>query len=93
MYAIRSYYASLEPLATAGPVEFIAYSIALALTVGIFQFCLGFFRLGLVVNFLSHPVVNGFTNAAAIIIASSQFSKFFGVQVDKLPHDYRNNFV
>ncbi|MCI5118545.1 MAG: hypothetical protein D3913_11440, partial [Candidatus Electrothrix sp. LOE1_4_5] len=29
--------------------------------------------------FLSHPVINGFTNAAAIIIASSQFSKFFGV--------------
>lgn len=80
--------ASLEPLATAGSVEFIAYSITLALTVGIFQFSLGFLRLGLVVNFLSHPVVNGFTNAAAIIIASSQFSKFFGVQVDKLPHHY-----
>ena len=47
-----------------------------------------FLRLGLVVNFLSHPVVNGFTNAAAIIIASSQFSKFFGVYVDKAPHHY-----
>ncbi len=80
--------ASLEPLATAGSAEFIAYSIALALTVGIFQFSLGVLRLGLVVNFLSHPVVNGFTNAAAIIIASSQFSKFFGVQVDKLSHHY-----
>ncbi len=80
--------ASLEPLATAGSAEFIAYSIALALTVGIFQFSLGALRLGLVVNFLSHPVVNGFTNAAAIIIASSQFSKFFGVQVDKLSHHY-----
>lgn len=80
--------ASLEPLATAGSPEFIAYSIVLAMTVGIFQFCLGVFRLGLVVNFLSHPVVNGFTNAAAIIIASSQFSKFFGVYVDKAPHHY-----
>lgn len=80
--------ASLEPLATAGSTEFIAYSIALALTVGIFQFSLGILRLGLVVNFLSHPVVNGFTNAAAIIIASSQFSKFFGVYVDKAPHHY-----
>ena len=38
-------------------------------------------RLGLVVNFLSHPVVNGFTNAAAIIIATSQLSKMFGVNV------------
>ena len=80
--------ASLEPLATAGSTEFIAYSIILALTVGIFQFSLGVLRLGLVVNFLSHPVVNGFTNAAAIIIASSQFSKFFGVYVDKAPHHY-----
>lgn len=80
--------ASLEPLATAGSAEFIAYSVTLALTVGIFQFSLGVLRLGLVVNFLSHPVVNGFTNAAAIIIASSQFSKFFGVYVDKAPHHY-----
>lgn len=80
--------ASLEPLATAGSAEFIAYSIALALTVGIFQFLLGVLRLGLVVNFLSHPVVNGFTNAAAIIIATSQFSKFFGVYVDSAPHHY-----
>ncbi|GAB6190261.1 SulP family inorganic anion transporter [Desulfocastanea catecholica] len=80
--------ASLEPLATAGSTQFIAYSIALALTVGIFQFSLGVLRLGLVVNFLSHPVVNGFTNAAAIIIASSQFSKFFGVSVDSAGHHY-----
>ncbi|MCF6186585.1 MAG: SulP family inorganic anion transporter [Desulfobulbaceae bacterium] len=80
--------ASLEPLATAGSPEFIAYSIMLAMVVGIFQFSLGVLRLGMVVNFLSHPVINGFTNAAAIIIASSQFSKFFGVYVDKAPHHY-----
>ncbi|MCK5517605.1 MAG: SulP family inorganic anion transporter, partial [Desulfobulbaceae bacterium] len=80
--------ASLEPLATAGSTEFIAYAIILALVVGIFQLLLGILRLGLVVNFLSHPVINGFTNAAAIIIASSQFSKFFGVYVDKAPHHY-----
>nr|WP_320010182.1 SulP family inorganic anion transporter [uncultured Desulfobulbus sp.] len=80
--------ASLQPLATAGSTDFIAYSIILALIVGIFQLSLGVLRLGLVVNFLSHPVVNGFTNAAAIIIASSQFSKFFGVYVDKAEHHY-----
>jgi MFS superfamily sulfate permease-like transporter len=45
-------------------------------------------RLGLVVNFLSHPVVNGFTNAAAIIIATSQLSKMFGVSVDNAEHHY-----
>lgn len=80
--------ASLEPLATAGSSGYIAYAILLALMVGVFQLMLGVLRLGLVVNFLSHPVVNGFTNAAAIIIASSQLSKMFGVYVDKSPHHY-----
>lgn len=80
--------ASLEPLATAGSEGYIAYAILLALMVGVFQFLLGVLKLGLVVNFLSHPVVNGFTNAAAIIIASSQFSKLFGVYVDGAEHHY-----
>ncbi len=80
--------ASLEPLATAGSDAFVMYAILLALTVGVFQLMLGVLRLGLVVNFLSHPVVNGFTNAAAIIIATSQFSKLFGVYVDKAAHHY-----
>lgn len=80
--------ASLEPLATAGSEQYVAYAILLALMVGLFQFLLGALRLGLVVNFLSHPVVNGFTNAAAIIIATSQLSKIFGVQVDKAEHHY-----
>ena len=80
--------ASLEPLATAGSEGYIAYAILLALMVGLFQFLLGTLRLGLVVNFLSHPVVNGFTNAAALIIASSQLSKLFGVYVDKAEHHY-----
>ena len=80
--------ASLEPLATAGSEAFIGYAVVLALTVGVFQLALGVLRLGLVVNFLSHPVVNGFTNAAAIIIASSQLSKLFGVYVDKAAHHY-----
>ena len=80
--------ASLGPLATAGSESFIAYAILLALLVGIFQFLLGILRLGLVVNFLSHPVVNGFTNAAAIIIATSQLSKMFGVSIDEAEHHY-----
>ncbi len=80
--------ASLAPLATTGSEGYIAYAILLALLVGIFQLSLGVLRLGLVVNFLSHPVVNGFTNAAAIIIASSQLSKMFGVYVDTAEHHY-----
>jgi sulfate permease, SulP family len=80
--------ASLGPLATAGSDSFIAYAILLSLIVGVFQFLLGVLKLGLVVNFLSHPVVNGFTNGAAIIIATSQLSKMFGVSVDEAEHHY-----
>jgi MFS superfamily sulfate permease-like transporter len=80
--------ACLEPLATAGSEGYIAYAVMLALMVGAFQLSLGILKLGLVVNFLSHPVVNGFTNAAAIIIASSQLSKMFGVDVDSATHHY-----
>ncbi|MDL1958113.1 MAG: SulP family inorganic anion transporter [Deltaproteobacteria bacterium] len=80
--------ASLEPLATTGTEGYIAYALLLALMVGLFQFILGVLRLGLVVNLLSHPVVNGFTNAASIVIATSQLSKLFGVYVDKAEHHY-----
>jgi sulfate permease, SulP family len=79
---------ALAPLATAGSEAYVAYAILLALLVGIFQFMLGVLRLGVIVNLLSHPVVNGFTNAAALIIASSQLSKLFGVKVEQAEHHY-----
>jgi len=80
--------AALGPLAKAGSEGFIAYAILMAMMVGIFQLALGILRLGVAVNFLSHPVVNGFTNAAAIIIATSQLNKIFGVEVDTAKHHY-----
>ncbi len=70
---------ALAPLAVAGSENFIAYAVLLSLLVGLFQLMLGVFRLGIVLNFLSHPVIIGFTNAAALIIAFSQFYKLFGV--------------
>jgi len=54
-------------------------AIAMSMMVGIIQLTLGVFRLGMIVNFLSHPVVVGFTNAAALIIGLSQLDKIFGV--------------
>lgn len=84
--------AALEPLARSGSEEYIAYAIILALLIGLFQLALGVLRLGLVVNFLSHPVINGFTNAAALIIASSQLSKLFGVLERKGHHHYETVF-
>lgn len=70
--------AALQPYAT-NPETYVAYAALLAFMVGIFQFMLGSFKLGFIINFLSHPVVVGFTNAAAIIIGASQLDKIFGV--------------
>lgn len=80
--------ASLEPLASANPEGFIAYAMILAIMVGLFQLALGLLRLGVVVDLLSHPVVVGFTNAGALIIATSQLGKLFGVSVEKAEHHY-----
>ena len=80
--------AALEPLAASNPDGYLAYAMLLALMVGIFQLSLGLFRLGILVDFLSHPVVVGFTNAAALIIGTSQLSKLFGVNVEKSEHHY-----
>ena len=80
--------ATLEPLAVAGGESYIAYAILLAFCVGVFQFLLGVLKLGVIVNLLSHPVVTGFINAAALIIATSQLPKFFGVHIDKAEHYY-----
>lgn len=80
--------AIISTLARTGSVEFIEYSILLALIVGIFILIIGLFRLGIVLNLLSHPVVVGFTNAAAIIIGTSQLSKFFNVFVGSSQHSY-----
>ncbi|MCU0842528.1 MAG: SulP family inorganic anion transporter [Thiobacillaceae bacterium] len=74
---------ALQPLATAGSAEYIVYAVLLALVVGVVQLGLGLLRLGVVVNFLSHPVVVGFTNAAAIIIGLSQLNKLLGVSMPK----------
>jgi len=80
--------AALEPLAIASPEGYMAYAAILAFMVGIFQLSLGLLRLGVLVDFLSHPVVVGFTNAAAIIIASSQVGKIFGIATRKGEHHY-----
>ncbi len=63
--------------------QYIAYAIVLAFLVGAIQFLLGVFRLGFLVNFLSHPVVSGFTSAAALIIGLSQLKHLLGVDISR----------
>ena len=72
--------AALAPLAL-NAEQTIMYAALLALIAGGIQLILGFLRLGIMVDFLSHSVVIGFTNAAALVIASMQLGKIFGVSV------------
>ncbi|MDO9467455.1 MAG: SulP family inorganic anion transporter [Thiobacillus sp.] len=74
---------SIATLAVPGSDDFIALAIMLTFLVALIQLALGLFKLGVVVNFLSHPVIVGFTNAAAIIIALSQVSKILGVSMPR----------
>ena len=61
----------------------IQLAIVLTLLAGVFQLLLALFRLGGLVNLLSHPVVSGFTGAAGIIIGVSQLQHLVGFEVPR----------
>lgn len=73
--------AGLGVLAVSGVDEYIALAILLTFMVGTIQLLLGFFRMGFLVNFLSKPVISGFTSAAAIIITFSQLKHLLGTEI------------
>jgi len=62
--------------------NYIQMAILLALMVGIMQLSMGVLKLGFLVNFLSHPVISGFTSAAAVIIGTSQLKHLLGIKVE-----------
>ena len=70
----------VSTLALTGSDSYISIAILLALVVGTIQLLLGIFRLGFVVNFLSRPVITGFTSAVALTIGINQFRNFLGVE-------------
>ena len=78
--------AGIGALAEGGTEAYLALAITLALLVGAIQFALGVFRLGFLVNFLSHPVISGFTSAAALIIGLSQLKHLLGVNLARSHH-------
>ena len=60
---------------------YISLAASLALMVGILMVAMGAARLGFVAQFLSQPVLSGFTSAAAIIIAGTQLRNILGVDL------------
>ncbi|WP_201740423.1 SulP family inorganic anion transporter [Leeuwenhoekiella aestuarii] len=71
----------LGALAITGINEYISMAIFLALFIGVIQVLLGFLKMGFLVNFLSKPVISGFTSAAALIIGISQLKHLLGITV------------
>lgn len=78
--------ASVSHITPPGSEQFVAYVTLLALLSGLFQIGLGLARAGVLLNLLSHPVLMGFINAAAIIIALSQLSALTGIAVPQTEH-------
>lgn len=52
---------------------------------GVLLIVMGMTGLGTAVKFIPRPVVIGFTNGIAILIASTQVKDFFGLQIEKVP--------
>ena len=75
--------AGLGALSISGVDNYIAMAIMLALFVGCIQLALGILKMGFLVNFLSTPVISGFTSAAALIIGCSQLSHLFGIETGR----------
>jgi sulfate permease, SulP family len=71
---------AIAPLADEGTSDYIVLALTLALLTGVVQIVMGLIRAGFLVAFLSHPVLSGFMNAAALVIAASQARHLFGVE-------------
>ena len=69
----------VSTLALVGTESYISIAILLALMVGTIQLIMGIFNLGFIVNFLSKPVITGFTSAVALIIGFNQFRNLLGL--------------
>ena len=78
----------VAPFAESGSVTYLQLTLTLAFMVGVMQVGMGLLRIGFLVNFLSHPVLSGFTSAAAIVIGFSQLKHVLGYNVPRMEHFY-----
>jgi SulP family sulfate permease len=72
--------AAIGDVAQAGTAGYATAALTLAALSGVFLVLLGMFRLGVIANFLSHPVIAGFITASGIIIAASQLKHILGIE-------------
>jgi len=76
-------FAQLAPLAEPASVQYVELALTVTLLTGAMQLALGIAGMGMLVNFISHSVIIGFTAAAGLIIIASQLRNFFGVTIPR----------
>ena len=74
-------FASLSPVAEPGSADYIRLVLTLTFLVGVMQLAMGLARMGILVNFVSHTVIIGFTAGAACLIFTAQLGNFFGLDI------------
>ncbi len=81
-------FSSLSVLAIPGSPDYVSLAITLAFMVGVTQFAMGLFKMGTLVNFISHSVIVGFTAGAALLIVTKQIKVFLGLEIPPQQHLY-----
>jgi SulP family sulfate permease len=76
-------YSTMSTLAEPGSREYVDLVLMMTFLTGVFQLAMGLGRMGVLVNFISHTVVVGFTAGAGLLIAASQIQHFFGTPMDR----------
>ena len=76
-------FAAVSKYAEPGSQEFVSLALTLTFLAGVYQLVFGLAKFGLLINFVSHNVVIGFTAGAALLIASSQVPYIVGIEVPR----------
>ena len=76
-------YSTMSTLAEPGSRAYIDLVLMATFLTGVFQLAMGLGRMGVLVNFISHTVVVGFTAGAGLLIAASQIQHFFGIPMER----------
>ncbi|MEL6738377.1 MAG: sulfate permease [Pseudomonadota bacterium] len=74
---------TLGEITEAGGAGYVAGAVLLAFLSGAILLAMGLARLGFLVNFLSHPVISGFSSAAALVIGFSQLKHLLGFNIPR----------
>ena len=76
-------FAAVSKYAEPGSAEFVSLALTLTFLAGVYQLVFGLAKFGMLVNFVSHNVVIGFTAGAALLIASSQIPYIVGIDIPR----------